>query len=35
LARDGFHPGPQLYPQWAQRLAEIVVVGRPRWMRPQ
>ena len=35
LARDGFHPGPTLYPQWAERLAEIVVVGRPRWARPQ
>ncbi|HXE48386.1 MAG TPA: SGNH/GDSL hydrolase family protein [Ramlibacter sp.] len=35
LAHDGFHPGPNLYPQWAERLAEIVVVGRPRWARPQ
>jgi len=24
LASDGFHPGPQLYPQWARRLAELV-----------
>lgn len=31
LAADGFHPGPTLYPQWAQRLAELVVQGRARW----
>ena len=30
LADDGFHPGPRLYPQWAQRLAQIVL-ARPRW----
>jgi lysophospholipase L1-like esterase len=35
LALDGFHPGPSLYPQWAERLAEIVIVGRHRWARPQ
>jgi len=35
LARDGFHPGPNLYPQWAERLAEIVVVGQFRWARLQ
>jgi lysophospholipase L1-like esterase len=35
LALDGFHPGPNLYPQWAQRLAEIIAVGRHRWARPQ
>jgi len=31
LAADGFHPGPALYPQWAQRLADLVVQGRERW----
>jgi lysophospholipase L1-like esterase len=25
LADDGYHPGPLLYPQWAARLAEVVV----------
>lgn len=25
LADDGYHPGPKLYPQWAARLAEVVV----------
>jgi lysophospholipase L1-like esterase len=25
LAEDGFHPGPALYPQWAERLADLVV----------
>lgn len=25
LAEDGYHPGPSLYPQWAARLAEVVV----------
>lgn len=25
LAADGFHPGPALYPQWAQRLAEVIM----------
>jgi lysophospholipase L1-like esterase len=33
LADDGFHPGPRLYPQWAHRLAAIVVEGRDRWAR--
>ena len=28
LARDGFHPGPALYPQWAKRLADIIVARR-------
>ena len=31
LAPDGFHPGQALYPQWAQRLADILVAGRPQW----
>jgi lysophospholipase L1-like esterase len=31
LAEDGFHPGPDLYPQWADRLADIVVEARDRW----
>jgi len=31
LAADGFHPGPALYPQWAQRLADLIVQGRDRW----
>jgi lysophospholipase L1-like esterase len=31
LAPDGFHPGPALYPQWAQRLADLIVQGRDRW----
>jgi lysophospholipase L1-like esterase len=31
LADDGFHPGPNLYPQWAQRLAQIIMEGRDRW----
>ena len=35
LAHDGFHPGPGLYPQWADRLADIVVQARTRWARPQ
>ncbi len=33
LAHDGFHPGPQLYPQWADRLCELVLQDRPRWAR--
>jgi lysophospholipase L1-like esterase len=33
LALDGFHPGPSLYPRWAQRLAQIIVDGRERWAR--
>ncbi|MCM2253929.1 MAG: SGNH/GDSL hydrolase family protein [Ramlibacter sp.] len=32
LAEDGFHPGPRLYPQWAQRLAQIIVQARERWV---
>lgn len=31
LADDGFHPGPRLYPQWVDRLANIIVEGRDRW----
>lgn len=31
LADDGFHPGPRLYPQWAERLAQLVIDGRDRW----
>jgi lysophospholipase L1-like esterase len=31
LARDGFHPGPSLYPRWAAELAEQIVQGRARW----
>ncbi len=31
LAADGFHPGPALYPQWAQRLADLVMQGREQW----
>lgn len=33
LAEDGFHPGPTLYPQWAQRLAHSIMEGREQWMR--
>jgi lysophospholipase L1-like esterase len=25
LAEDGFHPGPALYPRWAERLADVIV----------
>jgi lysophospholipase L1-like esterase len=31
LAEDGFHPGPALYPQWAERLAELIVQRRTDW----
>jgi lysophospholipase L1-like esterase len=31
LASDGFHPGPALYPVWAERLADIIIDGRQRW----
>ena len=31
LAEDGFHPGPNLYPQWADRLADILLEARGRW----
>jgi len=24
LAKDGYHPGPALYPQWGKRLAEVI-----------
>ena len=34
LAHDGFHPGPSLYPQWAQRLAEQIANERAQWQRP-
>lgn len=32
LAEDGFHPGARLYPQWAQRLGELLVQGYSRWV---
>jgi lysophospholipase L1-like esterase len=31
LADDGFHPGPDLYPQWAQRLALQIAQARTQW----
>jgi lysophospholipase L1-like esterase len=31
LASDGFHPGPRLYPQWADRLADSIMTHRLRW----
>lgn len=31
LARDGFHPGPGLYPLLAAELAEQILQGRERW----
>jgi lysophospholipase L1-like esterase len=31
LADDGFHPGPLLYPQWADRLANVILANRRRW----
>jgi lysophospholipase L1-like esterase len=31
LASDGFHPGPDLYPQWAQRLTQQIV----QWQGPR
>ena len=34
LAHDGFHPGPGLYPQWAQRLARQIEKDRAQWQRP-
>ena len=34
LASDGYHPGPALYPQWAQRLAALLVQERHAWVRP-
>jgi lysophospholipase L1-like esterase len=34
LADDGFHPGPRLYPQWAQRLADLMMQGQLRWAAP-
>jgi lysophospholipase L1-like esterase len=34
LAADGFHPGPALYPQWARRLAELIMQARPQWSAP-
>jgi lysophospholipase L1-like esterase len=30
LAEDGFHPGPALYPQWADRLAQVMLPDRPK-----
>jgi lysophospholipase L1-like esterase len=35
LAEDGFHPGPALYPQWADHLAELIVHRRADWARPR
>jgi lysophospholipase L1-like esterase len=34
LAEDGFHPGPELYPQWAERLAQFVASRPDLWARP-
>jgi len=34
LAKDGFHPGPALYPQWAERLADLIVQRRAQWVIP-
>jgi len=31
LAEDGFHPGPALYPQWAERLTDLIVQRRADW----
>jgi lysophospholipase L1-like esterase len=31
LAEDGFHPGPALYPQWADRLGDLIVQRRADW----
>lgn len=31
LAEDGFHPGPQLYPLWARKLADQILRERSRW----
>lgn len=35
LATDGFHPGPRLYPQWAEQLATLIEQGRGRWAGPR
>lgn len=35
LALDGFHPGPRLYPQWARRLADLLMSQRERWAQPK
>jgi len=35
LAHDGFHPGPSLYPQWAQRLSQQIVQARTQWQGQQ
>jgi lysophospholipase L1-like esterase len=35
LAEDGFHPGPALYPQWADHLAELIVQRRADWASPR
>jgi lysophospholipase L1-like esterase len=32
LAEDGFHPGPALYPQWAERLADLIAQRRADWV---
>lgn len=34
LADDGYHPGPSLYPQWSDRLADLLVQGYPQWAPP-
>ncbi|MEO7392812.1 MAG: SGNH/GDSL hydrolase family protein [Ramlibacter sp.] len=31
LSHDGFHPGELVYPQWADRLTDIIVSGRESW----
>lgn len=31
LGDDGFHPGPALYPAWAERLADVIAAQRQRW----
>jgi lysophospholipase L1-like esterase len=34
LASDGFHPGAALYPQWAGRLADLIMGSQSRWATP-
>ena len=33
IAQDGFHPGPTLYPRWAERLAGLLMQGRAQWIK--
>ena len=33
IAQDGFHPGPTLYPRWAERVAGLVMQGRAEWIK--